>query len=158
MKEETKLTRQVEMPKYKYRLITWGGFFNEEYKKLHHLSEGQYIFDTKQERDDFEALLKAYEKKYPKARVLMIEKEEGYHVDESPAIHFILKNTKTGLLRHVIEEITFCFKFDDLPYYGEWKCPIECFLEDDEVIEASYLTGKIDFTAQTKDLIKNRLD
>jgi hypothetical protein len=36
-------------PKYEYHLLTWGGFYNEEYLKIHNIQSGDYYFDTSEE-------------------------------------------------------------------------------------------------------------
>lgn len=68
-----------ENEKYEYLLKTWGGFYNEEFKKIHGKEEGYFFFDAKKERKDYIDELKQIEKKL-NARVLMINEEEGKNV------------------------------------------------------------------------------
>ena len=40
-------------PKYQYHVLTWGGFYNTEYKAVHGLEPGDFLFDTESERSAF---------------------------------------------------------------------------------------------------------
>ena len=50
--------------KYEYMLQTWGGFYNEEYQKMHGYKPGYFWFDTTEERDAYVQELKTAEQKY----------------------------------------------------------------------------------------------
>jgi hypothetical protein len=45
--------RTEPLPKYQYRLHTWGGFYNAEFKIIHGLEEGDYYFNTFEAREKF---------------------------------------------------------------------------------------------------------
>ncbi len=68
-----------ENEKYEYLLKTWGGFYNEEFQKIHGKEEGSFFFNTKKERKAYIDELKQIEKNL-NARVLMITEEEGKSV------------------------------------------------------------------------------
>jgi len=76
------------MKKYKYHFLTWGGFYNEEYKNIHKFEPGDYLFDTLQEREE---KIKTLEKvcKDLDARVLCISRSEGFNCDVRTVAHRI---------------------------------------------------------------------
>ncbi len=69
----------LENEKYEYLLKTWGGFYNEEFQKIHRKEEGSFFFDTKKERKACIDELRQIEKKL-NANFLMIREEEGKDV------------------------------------------------------------------------------
>lgn len=65
-------------PKYLYYLLTWGGFYNEEHKKIHGHEPGDAYFSTYEERDRYiRELMKISDKL--NAKELMIATSEGYY-------------------------------------------------------------------------------
>jgi hypothetical protein len=67
----------MEDLKYEYYLYTWGGFYNEEYLKIHNKPKGSFWFNTKEERDSFIQELKDIENKL-NAKHLAMNLSEGY--------------------------------------------------------------------------------
>ena len=64
-------------PKYQYHLKTWGGFYNDEYKEIHGLQEGDFLFDTEEEREAFIEHIEGLERTLG-AYTLMLSISEGY--------------------------------------------------------------------------------
>lgn len=76
--------------KYQYHLKTWGGFYNEQYKKVHGKEPGDYVFDTKEERKDYIKTLEEIEKALS-ARSLAIDTSEGYNCNVRTVIHRVIR-------------------------------------------------------------------
>lgn len=147
--------------KYKYWLSTWGGFYNKNNKDIHHFEEGKYSFNTKEEREAYIAKLKAFDKsKLDRFAILMIETGEGYTLENLPALHIILKHKRTQKIRHIVHSLYINHDCLTLLYYIEYKCPLENILGDEieeyNIIK-SYITGIIDTTDYTKELIEHRV-
>jgi len=87
--------------KYEYLLHTWGGFYNDQYSKIHKKKDGFIYFDTKIERDTYVKELEVIEQRL-NARHLVIKLSEGY-------------NTRTIIMLHRV------IKFDGKEYYSEYK-------------------------------------
>jgi len=62
--------------KHEFMVNTWGGFYNEEYQKIHGLLPGYYWFDTLEERETFKRSRKAIEAEH-NARVLCFSEVDG---------------------------------------------------------------------------------
>lgn len=75
-----------DFPKYQYHVLTWGGFYNEEYKRIHGLESGDFLFDTESERSAFIAEHRALEAKLD-AKCLMVSLSEGFHCDVRTVLH-----------------------------------------------------------------------
>ena len=73
-------------PKYQYHVLTWGGFYNTEYKAVHGLEPGDFLFDTESERSAFIAARRALETKLG-AMHLMVSLSEGFHCDVRTTLH-----------------------------------------------------------------------
>lgn len=68
----------MSLNKYEYAFKTWGGFYNEEFKKLHGREQGTFYFDTRDERDAEVFVLESLKTLYcPNAMNLVIQKFEG---------------------------------------------------------------------------------
>ncbi len=76
--------------KYEYYIHVWGGFFNDEYKRVHCFQPGNYFFDTLKEREDFISTLREIEEKMD-ARHLGISMSEGYHCRIETKLHRVTK-------------------------------------------------------------------
>lgn len=76
------------IPKYRYHVKTWGGFYNDEYRAIHGLEEGDFLFDTEEGRDKFISHLKEIEDRLD-ARSLVTHTTEGYHCDVHTTCHRI---------------------------------------------------------------------
>ena len=77
-------------PKYEYHLYTWGGFYNEEYFKIHQKPQGDFWFDTYEERQQFIDELRAIEDKL-NARHLSMTLSEGYCCRTSTILHRVVE-------------------------------------------------------------------
>ncbi len=79
-----------KMPKYEYGVYLWGGFFNEEYQPLHGFEEGNYYFDTAEEREKFISELKDISQKH-NAKYLMTHEFEGCSCRVPCILHRVTK-------------------------------------------------------------------
>jgi hypothetical protein len=75
-------------PKYQYHVKTWGGFYNEEYRVIHGLEDGDFLFDTREARHAFITHRKEIEKRLG-AKSLILRRTEGYHCDIRTVCHRI---------------------------------------------------------------------
>lgn len=70
--------------KYKYHLLTWGGFYNTYHK--HDFKAGDYLFNTLEEREAYIKLLEKTSKDL-NAQVLMTSLSEGYTCNVRTVCH-----------------------------------------------------------------------
>lgn len=77
-------------PKYEYHLYTWGGFYNEEYFKIHQKPKGDFWFDTSEERQQFIDELRSIEEKL-NARHLIMVLSEGYCCRIRTVLHRVIE-------------------------------------------------------------------
>lgn len=148
---------------YKYWLNTWGGFYNKENKDIHHFEEGEYIFNTKEEREEYIKKLQTVavsSNKLDEYATLMIDCTEGYTLVNPLILHLIVEHKETKHKRHILHTLYKNHDIDTLLYYISYKCPIEKILGDEinnyNVI-TSFITGSINTTEFTKELIDNRI-
>ena len=76
--------------KYEYHLLTWGGFYSEEYSKIHNKPEGDFWFDTPEERQKFLDELREVEKDL-NARRLAVQLTEGYCCRIRTVLHRVVE-------------------------------------------------------------------
>ena len=76
--------------KYEYLLQTWGGFYNEQYAKIHNLKPGYFWFDSKEELQKFLHGLQKIEKEMS-AFHLATNIVEGQHVRYKTIAKMIMK-------------------------------------------------------------------
>jgi hypothetical protein len=76
--------------KYEYFLLTWGGFYNKEYKDLHNEKPGYHYFDNKEDRDNYISKLRGIEKELSASYLMLVERE-GYHVRSEVTINRVSK-------------------------------------------------------------------
>lgn len=108
----------MEKPKYEYHVLIWGGFFNDEYAKIHNIKEGDYWFNNESERDKFIRELKLIETKLS-AKHLMISKSEGYHCRTRTELHRIIKfKNKEYYSKY---DMGVNYPYDAAMYHLEWK-------------------------------------
>lgn len=74
--------------KYQYHLLTWGGFYNDHHK--HSYKPGDYLFDTKEEREQYIEELEKTSKEL-NAHVLMISRTEGFNCDIRAVCHRVIR-------------------------------------------------------------------
>jgi len=77
-------------PKYEYHLLTWGGFYNEEYLKIHNIQSGDYYFDTSEERQAFINRLYSFESQLG-TNGLVMTLTEGYCCRTRTVIHRVIE-------------------------------------------------------------------
>lgn len=80
----------LDTPKYQYCVKTWGGFYNQEHFLIHGLKEGEYVFDTLEERRAFIDERKEIENRLD-ARVLMISCSEGFCCNIDTVCHRVVE-------------------------------------------------------------------
>lgn len=108
----------MEKPKYEYHVLVWGGFFNDQYVKIHNKKEGDYWFDNKSDRDKFIKELKEIEVKL-NARHLMVSESEGYHCRIRTELHRIIKfKNKEYYSKY---DMGINYPYDAAMYHLEWK-------------------------------------
>lgn len=76
--------------KYQYHVCTWGGFYNEEYLKIHNEKRGDHWFDTLEERQEFIDRLFAIEEKLD-AKHLVMNVSEGYCCNIETKLHRVIE-------------------------------------------------------------------
>lgn len=76
--------------KYQYHVQLWGGFYNPEFAAIHGEKEGDYLFDSFEEREAYINKLKAIESELD-AKYLMVKKTEGYNCNIRTIIHRVTK-------------------------------------------------------------------
>ena len=108
----------MDKPKYEYHVLIWGGFFNDEYKKIHKKEEGNYWFNSKSNRSKFIKELKFIEEKL-NARHLAISESEGYHCRTTTKLHRIIKFKNKEYYSEY--EMGINYPFDAAMYHLEWK-------------------------------------
>lgn len=79
----------MEIPAYQYHALTWGGFYNKEYKSIHGLDSGDFIFKTESERDKFIKERKSIESKLG-AHSLVFSLSEGFCCDIRTVLHRVV--------------------------------------------------------------------
>ena len=77
-------------PKYEYHLFTWGGFYNDEYFKIHQKPKGDFWFNTPEERQVFIEELEEIEKQLG-AHHLAMTKSEGYCCRIRTVLHRVVE-------------------------------------------------------------------
>jgi len=83
-------TMENTEPKYEYHLFTWGGFYSEQYFKIHQKPQGDFWFDTAEARQQFIDELKAIEEKL-NARHLAMTLSEGYCCRTNTVLHRVIE-------------------------------------------------------------------
>jgi hypothetical protein len=106
--------------KYEYMLQTWGGFYNKEFKDLHHEIEGYKWFDTVQDRDLEITRLKNIEITL-NARYLAISLEEGYHTRIETICHRVVrfKNSNNNIYSEL--NMGYGYPISAAKYHMEYK-------------------------------------
>ena len=115
------MSNKNEEPKYEYHLYTWGGFYNNEYTKIHNKISGDYWFNTFEERQQYIDELKSIEEKLD-ARVLMISLSEGYCCRINTVLHRIIE--WEGKRYYSEYDMGINYPFSPAKYHLQykWKC------------------------------------
>lgn len=108
----------MEALKYEYYIYTWGGFYNEEYKKIHNYEKGPRWFNSKEERDDYITELKLVEKKL-NARHLACHLDEGYCTRQPTILHRVVEYK--GERIYSKNEINWCWEYSVAAFHNEYK-------------------------------------
>ena len=108
----------IEKIKYKYALLVWGGFYNEEHLRRHQETEGYYYFDTKEEREEYLNKLISISKKI-NVEYLTYEKNEGYCCRKIPVVHRVIKFK--GNEYYTSASMLHGCSYDQAKYYLECK-------------------------------------
>ena len=104
--------------KYEYLLHTWGGFYNDKYKKIHNKSDGYIYFDTKEERQTYIDELKTIEKEL-NATMLVMGLSEGFHCRTVTTLHRVIRYE--GKNYYSKREMSPNYPYDVAMYHMEWK-------------------------------------
>ena len=105
-------------PKYKYHLHTWGGFYNEQYSKIHQKPQGDFWFDTAEARQQFIDELKVIEEKLD-ARHLAMTLSEGYCCRINTVLHRVIE--WEGKRYYSKYDMGINYPFSVAKYHLEWK-------------------------------------
>jgi hypothetical protein len=110
--------KSEKMPIYFYFLKTWGGFYNANYKIIHHKKEGHFCFNSKEERESYIKELREIEERL-NARHLVIVESEGYHCTTDTVLHRVIEiNGKRYYSKNVLWPN---YGFEEAKYIIEWK-------------------------------------
>lgn len=104
--------------KYEYHLFAWGGFYNDRYREIHHKEEGNYWFDTKEERQKYIDELREIEKNLD-GKVLMITLSEGFCCRIKTVLHRVVECD--GLYCYTKNELGYNFPIDVAQYTLAYK-------------------------------------
>lgn len=104
--------------KYEFLLQTWGGFYNEEHKKVHGYEDGYHYFDTEKERAAYIESIKRVEIELG-ARYFAHSTAEGYHVRDEVIAHRICKHE--GKEYHTTCAFPPCYPYIAAKYHVENK-------------------------------------
>lgn len=104
--------------KYEYHLLTWGGFYNEEYVKIHKQKEGDFWFDTAEERYEYLKKLKDIEKELG-AEHLVYTSSEGYCCRVRTVLHRVVEYD--GKRYYSSYDLGVNYPFETAKYHLQYK-------------------------------------
>ena len=110
-------------PKYEYHLQTWGGFYNEEFQKIHGFKEGNYDFNSLEDRTNYLNKLHLAENQL-NARMLATVLSEGYTCNEICILHRVTEFE--GKEYYTTRELSVNASYDGAKYMLEWKWTPGC--------------------------------
>lgn len=108
----------IENNKYEYHVLVWGGFFNDEYKKIHEKEPGNYWFNTRRERDRFIKNLKAIKTKL-NTGPLAVSESEGYNCRIITKLHRVIRFKNKDYYSEY--EMGINYPYDAAMYHMKWK-------------------------------------
>lgn len=108
----------MENMKYQYHVQTWGGFYNEEHQKIHGHKPGDFVFDTKKERNNYVHELRQIEEKLG-ARHLATTMTEGFNCNVRTTLHRISKFEDKVV--HDTYDMGVNYPYGAASYHMEWK-------------------------------------
>lgn len=80
----------LPVPKYQYFLHTWGGFYNTWHQEKHGYKEGEFLFDTSAERQQYMEELEAVSEVL-NAHMLATSTSEGFACDVRTVLHRVVE-------------------------------------------------------------------
>lgn len=104
--------------KYEYHLLTWGGFYNEEYLKIHNIQSGDYYFDTAEERQAFIDKINVFAKELNTFKPAIIL-TEGHCCRTRTVLHRVIE--WDGEIYYTENDMGVNYPFDSAEYYLEHK-------------------------------------
>lgn len=104
--------------KYQYHLLTWGGFYNEDYVSIHGHKPGNHLFDTAEERETYVQTLKSISEKLD-AKHLALDTSEGYCCEISTVLHRVIEYN--GDRYYSNRNMGVNYPLDTARYFLEWK-------------------------------------
>lgn len=105
-------------PKYQYHVLTWGGFYNDEHKVFHGLNDGDFVFDTEKQREDFIKQRKKISRKLNAHRVVF-SPSEGFTCDVRTVLHRVV--TINGEQHYSAYDMGVNYPFNAAMYHMENK-------------------------------------
>ena len=108
----------LPVPKYQYHLHTWGGFYNQWAKDIHHHEEGDYFFETSQDREDYLDKLLAIEDEL-QCHVLAYVKTEGYCCNTRTKLHRVIE--WEGKQYYSERDMGINYDLESAAHFLEWK-------------------------------------
>ena len=105
-------------PKYQYHVCTWGGFYNSEHKAIHGLEDGDFVFDTEQQREAFIERRKKTSKEL-NARSIVFSSSAGFTCDVRTVLHRVV--TINGELHYSTCDMGVNYQFNVAMYHMENK-------------------------------------
>lgn len=103
---------------YEYYLLTWGGFYNEEYQIKHKEISGHHHFESDTDREKYVKKLRRIEKKLG-ARHLAINRHEGYTCREETVLHRVIEYS--GIQFYSKCSMGVGYDYSTAAYHMEWK-------------------------------------
>jgi hypothetical protein len=110
----------MDEPKYEYFLLTWGGFYNDIYKKNHLHEPGERWFDSKEERTEYIDKLRKIELDM-NAKYLMTSEGEGYDARIRTVAHRVVRIISTGKLVYSEYDFGPCYPINVALYHIKYK-------------------------------------
>lgn len=134
--------------KYEYHLFTWGGFYSDEYFKIHQKPSGDFWFKTEEERQTFIDELRTIEKEL-NAKHLLMYLSEGYCCRMRTVLHRVVEwngeryytSNDLGINYHGAEfilEYKWCLGFNDYPLGEDFD-----YDNNDVTIIQEWITGPV---------------
>ncbi len=104
--------------KYEYHLLTWGGFYNEEYLKIHNIQSGDYYFDTAEERQAFIDKINVFAKELNTFKPAIIL-TEGHCCRTRTVLHRVIE--WDGEIYYTENDMGVNYPLDAAQYHLEYK-------------------------------------
>ena len=109
--------------KYQYHIQLWGGFYNDNHKKKHGFEPGDYLFDTKEQREKYLNNLETISEKL-NAKMLAYTKTEGFNCDTRTVLHRVTEFEDK--IYYTERDLGINYPYDSAKYMIEWKWTPGC--------------------------------